>query len=1577
MIALCLACALATSGMAQTNTEYSFRQQSVIDGQAFNNNGDPVPILTMDCLAANGCGQWTLSSSIIGDDTYPPGWYLLTNGLYAPCTHLDPNNTAMYPRCIPPGVVQNGCLFGPPCGAPSVAEPKTTANLNGAISFVWPDRTGANAGSTFAVQGFRSTDIDISLSFLSNPAPPMNITPGINSYPPISTSNGTLHNVVTAIPFQDEFDICCDAAFIYITWCSTTNMSAKVGPSEIWWEVLDINSLAVVAGPTSAGSGMRPTISCDPRNNRTGGPAIHFDLAFIAPVSGNWLTLGGLTGGSLVWEEDNAGTWTNFSPTIPTVLLPAGGTTAYYMATHARALTSSVLGGGWYPACYAIVEGFSGDVLSPVLILYNKLDPQIPPGQAAYVDGDRMPPYGIPLGNPDPTDPLPAPVSPQIGWPVKDAAILAMANPYDNQNISSDVPSDWQAYDQFHCLYQLDLSQNPGQPANEYYPLLIVRNSDNGEVNPPQPKTGSTADTRLVLSQLETTPPPPVPQLLPDPTTYCAAVNQMGIHVHWRVGVAPNGIHYYARDMGQTTAIDHHYSRAFNENIDENTLVTDRCIVSDGSTHGGTVGARVLGGHRLSIWTDPNYGADLSDLTGNSGLYQPETNSLGVVNSYVGQLALNGGNVQLALGETNGNSATLAVMPYFYINFDGSGQSVRIETMSTFDFYGLQALHNTDGSIQESIVSNIPVEHLFTPFRGFAEIDLEGIYISVTCQTCGPIGDYPAYLNIHGGADFTTSSSSSCLLTSTYGRIDILNEPNIYPLTNGVANGLATGHMTLGGQTLLTTTAVYGNIPSSSEPIISVNGNQEVDPQFDAESTSFQNAPTTAAAEIQIEGIVKSFGSVIFNDDYLSAIKIHSLNSEQEGSITGNVTVNECSFQNMHGRTVFIENTFAPTGVGQDFNGQITITNNYFNTISPSLDPDDPDDGTYGIYIKNYDGNWNGGIPGLAGSIVIENNKFIHDNWTAIYPENLGSQTPVNLLNAAAICLENSTGNLLSNTISDPAWTNGIWLKAAAWNGTFPQSNSLLCSNTISELRSHWYSDEGYAYFPLAAIRTEYHTGRSRLNYILDCDTGYSALGYGYSFLAYNTVDNTSLFTTDPSVAGVSTELAISSAPQHGNTIDLSDATSDGGHNLMKATYYYNWALGLVVIGDQAQLDLSGGHNNFYLSKYPYDDPNHPATDDNSYILKGLTGALALGDIDYNFWGFDANGTKIDPANESTNGGGHWNAAQTTQFNATGISFSPSPSNTLTNQDTIWTGIDCDVSYARAGGKSSKPQSVQVDTSCAHSYAEAHLLIYAASEQGVQDDWAAAFNTEMAFVERCPTDPHASFAFGDLTMEVQSGGDGTLPGALLDFRAWLLTALAWNTTNPNYFCSCVNAIAYTFGTSSTDYASENTATNKGLSILYWLDSNPLCTSPYDWQLYNDSRGSQEETWFNTQDTTKVPLDTTKYSLQDLGLDSVLKYAGLLGVHEPSMASIISNATAFPNPTGEGILVSFGVSKEAYVVIRLFDVLGHDVTVSGFGGVVQPGNLSVPLSLQGLSAGTYYARIQTTYGEVQTVKLVKE
>jgi hypothetical protein len=309
------------------------------------------------------------------------------------------------------------------------------------------------------------------------------------------------------------------------------------------------------------------------------------------------------------------------------------------------------------------------------------------------------------------------------------------------------------------------------------------------------------------------------------------------------------------------------------------------------------------------------------------------------------------------------------------------------------------------------------------------------------------------------------------------------------------------------------------------------------------------------------------------------------------------------------------------------------------------------------------------------------------------------------------------------------------------------------------------------------------------------------------------------------------------------------------------------------------------------------------------------------------------------------------------------------------NAASAFAGVACGSSRAITKHSGMKPQSIEdttkpIDT-CLYLWARGR-------DDDAQAQWPECYDTLKMFVERCPKNQWAHTAFGGMSNACDYGGNGPSPGCWISYQNWLISALAWNPGNAQYFCADVEALMGTVGISpDTDWQEANTNTNRGMSVLYWILHNPLCNNADDSELYVQSRGSQIRTWRDTQDTSKVPLDTTIYPMQDLGLDSLLKYAALLGVNEGNAPSIITNATAYPNPTGEGTVVSFGVSREAYVTIALLDVLGHEVTAPSFGGVVEPGNLSVPLTLQELPSGTYFARIMTTYGEVQTVKIVKE
>jgi hypothetical protein len=255
--------------------------------------------------------------------------------------------------------------------------------------------------------------------------------------------------------------------------------------------------------------------------------------------------------------------------------------------------------------------------------------------------------------------------------------------------------------------------------------------------------------------------------------------------------------------------------------------------------------------------------------------------------------------------------------------------------------------------------------------------------------------------------------------------------------------------------------------------------------------------------------------------------------------------------------------------------------------------------------------------------------------------------------------------------------------------------------------------------------------------------------------------------------------------------------------------------------------------------------------------------------------------------------------------------------------------------------------------------------------------WQQCYDTAKKFIEICHDNYWAPYCFNEFSGSLQqlAGADSSL---WLQGRLWLESVLYLNTTNPEYFCACVKAIEGTFhspsDTSETLYWKQE---NRMFSITEWLIQNTTCDTPTTVQeALAALRGQQYSDWLNDPsvpwDTTIPPLDSVQQGLKEL-LEKHFLYADV----PENFHGILSNATANPNPTGEGTVISFGINKEAYVKIELFDILGHEVSPTNFESLFEPGNKSVPISLKGLPSGTYFVRILTAYGEVQSVKLVKE
>ncbi|MDP4244125.1 MAG: hypothetical protein Q8921_15485, partial [Bacteroidota bacterium] len=1455
---------------------------------------------------------------------------------------------------------------------------------------------------------FTSSDQDFSLAFCTNPAPPMNVvTSAIHAYAAVPTSSpcgcpgpNCTHDIWTTTPYQDEYQIASDARYIYIVWCTHTQIC--VSPtSEIWATVVDrTTQLPVFGWPQYVGSGMKPTVACDVRNNRTGA---------IPTFSVAWIDN---TPAPSIERIDYAGAWGALLVLPNTYIDPATGLTVWFdHALHARVLVSSAPFAAPTISVYAIVQ-VDPIVGHNALLFYR---PAIAPAPVAdYVDGALLPPAS-PIGAPR---------------PIIDNFITAFANPYDY----TDRHDGGTGPDQFHCLYQLSDNTTGKNP------LVIVEGHDNGALFP-----AGTTDVRLVLNRTGTT-------LLTDPTSYVAAVNQMGIHVHWRTGDG-GGTHYYARDT----------SRAFDEDVEENTLVTDICTVTDGSAtgsnHGGTTGATILQNKTMAIWTDPNYGFSLTAVY--SGLWQPRLlgsgTTMAAIDRHVGQLDFLADNISLNVGGTselvNGSPGHLTDVPYFYFNFLGSnrGGSQGVVVHGMWDYYGLLSQHDPTTLAATLIASPFTDGNLEPDSRCtgcLVQYDVEEIgggAIQVATFRDASFADHPGVLTLHGGANFWTGEWTSLTVapdgSGMSGNIDVLYDGNVWPSDNSrTPTGLpdTTGIMSLHGQITLTRASqstaysssadwaanwaaggcIRGHIPYYSTVDVTnpVNANYQatgvilyVDEgwssydhataptQFDAQDFNFFNSSNMASSELRFghkdptdlawggDG-----GNIAFTGGVADAIEIHMIDPypgemrDLTRYATDTYQIENMTFNNLRGYTILAENdqyTYSTIG-GYPAPGypHITISGNHFEAFSPNQAFPHTSSGlpfpVYGIYIRSF--NSEGYDGSQIGPIDIFDNHFEYNNCDQNV--DVQDEPPV------AIILENTTANVEGNTITDYGFAYGIFVRELVAGGPYTtMSYPFICNNTIQYLQLESEKGCGTGGFNWGGrgIVSRYGGGYLKLNTLSSNDVGYFGLFADRSFLIFNNIyDNVDYEielwnSSRPNLTGVHGPTDDYAAyneiygPSSGNTVaapfPIPIYISDGTSNIFVGKLLSGWT--------------NWGENDLY------------STSTGSYSPVIHTDAtINLGNIDNNFWGYgvypDAY-TSASPCYQCV-----WNSG--TDINAEAeipplhppyytITFSANPTGrrtapTITSRPSVscGTGWGGGAAVKQLPNPQSKKAPEWADTAQA-----CNDMFWSGDYLGSEyHEWQKSYDTLKRFIETCSYNVSTPQAFRDMTSAV-THLYGPYGGVMRDpYLKWLESVLYLNTRDQEYFCADVEQIMGSLPLpNDTTPGSFSRGTNISLAVLAWLIHNTTCDTPALRQEYDWSREAQREQWANNPSAYK--LDTTLPTMQQLGLDSLLaihfKYAwvpsgGDFGKH-------VSSYSVSENPLHDVTTLRFDLSDAEYVRVEVFDVMGNNTPCPSLqktgDGLFESGQHQIPIDFSRCASGTYYLRITLGTGEVRTIKLVKE
>ena len=321
-----LASVLLTSAAARAQVPYHFQVPDDIPPVVSTDAG--YDILTMDCLAANGYGQWTSSSSATNENGIP-SCFLLSNKL----------NDMPTPGSSAWDDAQTGVLAAKPFtyngsdGYPVSDVMKVAANLKGNVRYVWIDNDSTSGRNSFYVEGFDPGSSGIDISFPRLPGNDSIVQPTHATGVSVPLASGhQLVSVANEANPQDRYDCAIDASFLYIVWEEKAS-----GVYTIWGAVVKLSNDSVVVGATKitpttgpGSTGRRPTVAVDIRNSILIAP---FDVVYLD-------TLIPSNTGNVYWTKYNVGTFTT-PAAIPNLY---SGSSGWESPEHARILVASEYG---------------------------------------------------------------------------------------------------------------------------------------------------------------------------------------------------------------------------------------------------------------------------------------------------------------------------------------------------------------------------------------------------------------------------------------------------------------------------------------------------------------------------------------------------------------------------------------------------------------------------------------------------------------------------------------------------------------------------------------------------------------------------------------------------------------------------------------------------------------------------------------------------------------------------------------------------------------------------------------------------------------------------------------------------------------------------------------------------------------------------------------------------------------------------------------------------------------------------------------------------------------------------------
>jgi hypothetical protein len=325
-------------------------------------------------------------------------------------------------------------------------------------------------------------------------------------------------------------------------------------------------------------------------------------------------------------------------------------------------------------------------------------------------------------------------------------------------------------------------------------------------------------------------------------------------------------------------------------------------------------------------------------------------------------------------------------------------------------------------------------------------------------------------------------------------------------------------------------------------------------------------------------------------------------------------------------------------------------------------------------------------------------------------------------------------------------------------------------------------------------------------------------------------------------------------------------------------------------------------------------------------------------------------------------------SAKTSEVDANLISYSATVGQALTSASTF-SGISCEFGTGYIAKHSdNRPASADsVPTGCQH-------LINAVNAYSSNFLWQMCYDTAKYFIETCPQFTQSWRAFDYMDGAVQALWISDT-ASYFKYQQWLKSVLYLNTTDPEYFCACVESISGTFKyAGDTSKQAYSRSANRGLAVGKWLLDHTTCDTASLRRNYKNTRDDQLQTWHD--DTTQT-LDTTLPSIHDLGLDSLLNLHLGVSLSQSPYAASLSSFRLSTNPITSKTNLLFDLDKMVFVKAEVYDELGRMLIGDGSGHSFEPGRHQIPIDLSGYPTGAYYVRIALGDGETKTIKMIKQ